>query len=232
MGHSWVSIMGHSWVSIIIIIIINSSSIAISFWIYYYYLIKIVFVLFIDQLQVKKLHSSPPLPISPIASPTTHKQPPCEFVINQFHQYLSKPDAEWYSEPFVSDLHGYKFCLQVVANGMMSSAGSDVSICIKLMKGEYDDQLKWPFQGKITVQILNWICDQRHATRVIEFNIDAKRYGACGRVPTGCIGDRATKGWGILPFLPHGYLPFNKERNTEFMRNSRVCIRVAAMTVL
>ncbi len=121
-------------------------------------------------------------------------------------------------------------CLQVVPNGMMSSAGKDVSICVKLMRGERDDQLTWPFQGKITVQILNWSCDQRHATRVIDFNADAKRYGACGRVPVGCPGDRAIKGWGILPFLPHGYLPFNKERNTEFMRNNRLCIRVVSIT--
>ena len=181
---------------------------------------------------MKRSHGSSSLPMSPVASPTTYKQPPCEFVIGQFQRYLSSPDAEWYSEPFVSDVQGYKFCLQVVANGMMTSAGSDVSICIKLMRGDYDDQLKWPFQGEITVQILNWVCDQRHATRVIDFNSDAKRYGACGRVLNGCMGDRAAKGWGILPFLPHAYLPFNKDRNTEFMKNNRLCIRVAGINIV
>lgn len=168
--------------------------------------------------------------MSPVASPTTLKQPPCEFVIEQFDRYLSTPDAEWYSDPFVSDIRGYKFCLQVVPHGMMSSAGSDISVCVKLMRGDHDDQLKWPFQGKIVVQILNWLCDQRHASRTIEFNADARRYGACGRVPLGCIGDRATKGWGILPFLPHGYLPFNRERNTKFMKDNCVCIRVMSIT--
>ena len=183
---------------------------------------------------MKSLHGSiaPPLalPISPVASPTNLKMPPCEFIMDQFNQYLKTPDAEWYSEPFVSDVRGYKFCLQVVPNGMLSSAGKDVSICVKLMKGDCDDSLKWPFQGKITIQILNWVADQRHATRVIDFNTDARRYGACGRVPSGTTGERAMKGWGILPFLPHGYLPFNKERNTEFTRNNRLCIRVASVT--
>ena len=182
-----------------------------------------------DQLQSRSVQSSVLLPMTPVASPTSLRLPPCEFVVDQFSCYLKTPDSVWFSDPFLSDTQGYKFCLEVVPNGMMSSAGSDVSICVKLMRGEFDDQLKWPFQGKITVQILNWICDQRHATRVIDFNVDARRYGACGRVPVGCVGDRAPKGWGILPFLPHSYLPYNRERQTEFIRNDSVCIRVASV---
>ena len=184
----------------------------------------------IDQLQLK-LSSSLPISPVPFSSSLTLNQPPCEFVMEEFsiHQFI--PDDEWFSEPFVSSSTGYKFCLQVVANGMMSSAGCDVSICIKLMRGEYDNRLKWPFQGEITVQILNWRSDQKHATRVINFNSAAKKYGACDRVPSGCPGDRAPKGWGVLPFIPHSYLPYNESRNTEFVRNNCLCLRVSNVIV-
>ena len=168
--------------------------------------------------------------MTPVASPTSLRLPPCEFVVDQLSCYLKTPNSVWFGDSFLSDTQGYKFCLEVVTNGMMSSGGSDVSICVKLMRGEFDDQLKWPFQGKITVQILNWICDQRHATRVMISMLmpgDMEPVGVC--VPVGCVGDRALKGWGILPFLPHSYLPYNRERQTEFIRNDSVCIRVASV---
>ena len=31
-----------------------------------------------------------------------------------------------------------------------------VSVFVTVMKGEHDDQLKWPFKGKIFVEMVNW----------------------------------------------------------------------------
>ena len=39
---------------------------------------------------------------------------------------------------------GYKMCLAVYANGTGEGAGTHVSLSLFLLKGNYDDQLKWP----------------------------------------------------------------------------------------
>lgn len=111
---------------------------------------------------------------------------------------------------------------------MEMSAGTNVSICIKLMKGEYDSQLKFPFLGDITVQILNQLGDYKHATRVISFDADAMKYGACCCVYQGSTEtERAELGWGISAFIPHSYLPYNKQQRTEFIKNDSLNIRIA-----
>ena len=43
------------------------------------------------------------------------------------------------------------------ANGNGPDKGIRVSVFVQLLPGEHDDQLKWPFQGEITVQLV-----QRH----------------------------------------------------------------------
>ena len=68
---------------------------------------------------------------------------------------------------------GYKMCLNVSANGDDDSKGthvSSVSVFIHLMHGEFDDNLKWPFWGKITLQLLNQIEDTGHRTEILDFN--------------------------------------------------------------
>ena len=52
----------------------------------------------------------------------------------------------WYSPPFYYR-EGYKMCLAVYANGIGKGAGTHVSVVILLLKGEYDDQLKWPMNS-------------------------------------------------------------------------------------
>ena len=62
---------------------------------------------------------------------------------------------QWHSFPFYTCQRGYKACLEVYANGNSHGQGTHVSVFIKLMKGEADDQLEWPFHGRFKVQLLN-----------------------------------------------------------------------------
>ena len=58
--------------------------------------------------------------------------------------------------------------------------GTHVSVYAYLMRGEFDDHLKWPFQGHVTVAMLNQLEDNHHATK-IEFT-DTKNIKVIGRV--------------------------------------------------
>ena len=78
--------------------------------------------------------------------------PPLDIVMDKFRK-RRRSDNDWYSPPFYSHLGGYKMCLNVCANGYGEVKGTHVSVFVCLMKGEFDDDLKWPFSGKITIQL-------------------------------------------------------------------------------
>ena len=72
--------------------------------------------------------------------------------------------------PFYTHSHGYKFCIYVVPQGIGGGKGTHVSIYTHLMKGQFDDHLKWPFRGEITIQIVNQDGDHDHVERTILYN--------------------------------------------------------------
>ena len=51
----------------------------------------------------------------------------------------------WYSLPFYV-ASGYKMCLAVYANGIGSAHGTQISLSVCLLKGEFDEELTWPVE--------------------------------------------------------------------------------------
>ena len=49
---------------------------------------------------------------------------------------------------------GYKICLCVYCSGVIAGKKSYLSVKLYVMKGPYDDQLDWPFEGYCTVKLL------------------------------------------------------------------------------
>ena len=61
-----------------------------------------------------------------------------------------------YASEHARKIGGYKMCIGVDANGSNTGEGTHISVYLHLMAGEYDnDNLKWPFHGEVTVQLLN-----------------------------------------------------------------------------
>ena len=60
-------------------------------------------------------------------------------------------------------------CLRGNANGIGDCEGTHVSVGNFLMRGEFDDHLKCPFQGHVTVMMLNQLEDNNHTTYTISF---------------------------------------------------------------
>lgn len=72
-----------------------------------------------------------------------------ECTMDDFYKHYSS----WCSEPFYSHVGGYKMCLK--ASGSKPENGSghlDVGVCV--MKGEFDQELEFPFNGCVTVQLV------------------------------------------------------------------------------
>ncbi len=118
---------------------------------------------------------------------------------------------KWYSEPFYTHPHGYKVCLVVQAAGTGESSTGYVSVGIRLMRGEFDDNLDWPFHGNFDIQLLD--SKGSSHTRVLDY---PDRLG--GRVTTGEMAD---DGGIITQFVSHNDLKSYLQDNSLQFRVSR-----------
>ena len=152
----------------------------------------------------------------------THGVLPIEFVMTEFDKY--KKDDIWYSEPFYTHHRGYKLCLKVFPNDQ----GTCIDIGVCLMRGEFDEQLKWPFRGKVTVKVINQLQDKEHYTETIDFSSCANAT-VISRVTNR---ERAPKGWFSSKVLTHSDLNYDPANNYQFLKDNCVRFRVTQVTNL
>ena len=150
---------------------------------------------------------------------------PFRFTISKF---MSKKNIEWYSPHFYTHTHGYKMCIRVYANGVKSVKGTHLPVYGYIMKGPYDDDLLWPFQGAITIQLLNQLEYGNHHTYTIDFTGTANP-AIIGRVTSN---DTAGHGWGTSTFLPHTQLSFKSKRHCQYLKNNQLQFQVSKATKL
>ena len=69
-----------------------------------------------------------------------------------------------YSPPFYTAKNGYKMCIRVYLNGDGMGHKTHLSIFFVLMKGEFDALLKWPFENKVSLILV----DQNHRKHLVQ----------------------------------------------------------------
>ena len=144
-----------------------------------------------------------------------------EFTISDFSK-KKKANEEWYSSPFYTHDRGYKFRLEVCSYGNGIGGGSHLSVFAALMRGEYDNDLKWPFEGDIRVELLNWRADKNHHSRTFSFNRYIDRY-----VSSRITNQETGTGYGKPQFISHTDLV--STTNTEYLRDDYLKLRVSAI---
>ena len=111
-------------------------------------------------------------------------------------QAKSGEKTEIHSSPF--HYYGYKFRLWLHPNGRGDAKDTHLSIYFILMKGEYDAKLSWPFQGILTLTLID---QQEHAKDreniVISFTAIPSNKEVYGRPLTA-----ENTGWGFAKFVP------------------------------
>ena len=154
---------------------------------------------------------------------------PLTFSMEDFEQ-RKLDDSCWFSPPFYTHTHGYKLCLKVYANGAISVKGTHISLYVYLMQGDFDDTLAWPFEGHITVQLLNQLEDRNHCTNVFKFT--------CGSDPkrnyrvTESEQERAKRGIGECSFIAYDRLGLNSDLNCQYLSDNKLNFRVSEVTNL
>ena len=146
---------------------------------------------------------------------------PIDFRVN----YESKEEVV-YLPSFYTRAHGYRMCIRVDPKGVGDGKGTHVSVFTCLMKGPFDDHLKWPFRGEITIQIVNQDGDHDHVEMTSYYNDDTPDDTA-GRV----TGKERAKGWGKHKFLAHTALGYNAAKKTQYLEDNVIIVRVVRVQI-
>ena len=72
-------------------------------------------------------------------------------VMNDFER-RRKANQPWYSPDFYTHVGGYKMGLEI---GWSGRKDTHVGAFVFIVPGEFDSHLKWPFEGEITVELVN-----------------------------------------------------------------------------
>ena len=112
-------------------------------------------------------------------------------------------------------------CLEVSPNGHDVGLETHVSIYTCLVRGPFDADLKWPFRGDVTIQIVNQAGEDNHQEWVINYT-DQTPDDATGRVTTA----ERSLGWGNDQFLPYNSLCYNAARKTQYLLGDSLRIRI------
>ncbi|XP_064385188.1 TNF receptor-associated factor 4-like [Halichondria panicea] len=130
-------------------------------------------------------------------------------------QQRNRNGDEWYSPPVYTHRQGYKICLSVDANGDGIGEGTHISVHVCFMRGEFDDSLKWPFRGAISVQLLDHNGkDHKMNSRTYD---DKTPNMCCARVTEGEI---VSHGWGYSQFIAQ------TELEPKYLRNDTLLFQI------
>jgi TNF receptor-associated factor 2/TNF receptor-associated factor 3 len=69
-----------------------------------------------------------------------------------------------YSPPFYTGRNGYKMCIRAYLNGDGIGYKTHFSVFFVLMRGEFDPLLKWPFEYKVSLILV----DQEHRKHIVQ----------------------------------------------------------------
>lgn len=131
---------------------------------------------------------------------------PVHLIMKKF-TLRKESNRQWISPPFYTHLYGYKFQLIVDPNG---ARGNRISVYAELMKGQFDDELRWPFRGAITDELVDLKgnhTDKIDDTAPIEYSCRV----TCGE---------NNASWGIAKFIS------NEQLSPKFLKNDSLHFRI------
>ena len=130
-------------------------------------------------------------------------------------QQQKRDDDVWHSPPVYTHHQGYKICLRVDANGWGTGKGTHVSVGVYFMRGEFDNSLKWPFRGVISVQLLDQVDGKNHETGKTTYD-NRTPNTSCARVREG----ERRVGRGIARFIAH------TELEPKYLQNDTLLFQI------
>ncbi|XP_064385161.1 TNF receptor-associated factor 4-like [Halichondria panicea] len=171
------------------------------------------------QLRVKITKLEPMLQLLKTAPPIVNSTPlaplePPVLTMTNFQQH-KRDDNCWFFPPVYTHHQGYKICLKVYANGYGTDKGTHVSVSVHFMRGEFDDSLKWPFRGVISIELLDQVNGKDHKSYTNTYD-DKTPNTTCARVTKG----ERSEGRGYSRFIAHTKL------EPKYLRNDTLLFQI------
>ena len=94
------------------------------------------------------------------------------FYFNKYYLSAATLAKALHSQHFYTHPRGYKMCLSVDAYGIYISEGTHLAVFVYVMRGEFDDQLKWPFRGGVTIKLVNLKEDRESCCGLLQSKIE------------------------------------------------------------
>ncbi len=124
--------------------------------------------------------------------------------IKNLKQRLAEAEQglELVSAPFYTSQYGYKVQASLFLNGNGGGEGSHLSIYIKLLPGEHDNILRWPFRHTVSFTLLDQADQRKDACNIVESFIPDPNWKNFQR-PSA---QPDALGFGFPKFVPHSML--------------------------
>ena len=151
--------------------------------------------------------------------PSKQVQMPMKYILTNYDQH-KMANVTVYSPAFYTSTKGYKMCIGMDANGDGDGEKTHVSVFAFLMKGENDDYLQWPFNGTVTVELLNQLEDNHHHSSTIKFISDNN---SSERV----VDQERGRGWGKSKYISHSDLGQNQAKNCQYLKDDRLHFKIS-----
>ena len=135
-----------------------------------------------------------------------------KFILTNYQKKKENKDSVQ-SPPHYTSLNGYHMAISVCVNGIGAGKDTHVSAYASINEGAYDDQLKWPFIGKIVVKLLNQLEDKNHYQRIMNFEDEHNVQ----------VGDK----WGFEQFISHSALDYDAVNNTQYLKDNTLYLRMS-----
>ena len=132
---------------------------------------------------------------------------------------LRDSNQEWYSPGFYVGSGSYKMRLIVCANGEGDGSGRYVSVFICIMPGLYDEQLEWPIEGEVIIELLNQLEDKSHHKKTIMLDELTPVWNRSK------VTEEQQEGVGLKQYISHQEL---STKNCHYLHNDSLYFRVTA----
>ena len=148
--------------------------------------------------------------------------PPYYFTVINTDRYL-EGNMDFVSAPFYSHPRGYKMDVSVEFNVVeRSKRGGYLDLYVSILRGEFDDQLKWPFDGEVTVQAYNRTLERWDKEEKLRLNKEECDLDIVGRQ----VDILSSAGWGCLKWLSFRDLKARYVKDTNTFRLRVVSVKV------
>ncbi|XP_076344553.1 TNF receptor-associated factor 4-like isoform X1 [Tachypleus tridentatus] len=137
--------------------------------------------------------------------------------IQNMTEAKSKKDHELCSAPFYTSQYGYKLVATLFLNGNGAGEGSHLSVYIRIVPGEYDSLLSWPFSHTVSFTLYDQTSSSENARNIVESFVPDPSWKNFQR-PTK---EPDSLGFGFPRFVSHEILKKN-----SYIKDDTIFIKV------